>query len=282
MDAAVVELDPLTDAVGTAAQNDGLLFACGCDFILSTCFVCRVHVRRLRRKFGGTGIDALEDGCDMGLDPGLANVGGRLAGKLGNSGVGEAHLLDFEPAVRLSGKVFADNRFLVDDGLDAFKEPRVVFAGGVDVLDRKAVAEGLRHDQKAVGAWLGQGCMDVLGVDFIVVALITDGAGQTYFFQAIESRFKCAKGLLQRFLKAAANRHDLAHRFHRGGEAVVRAAEFFKVKAWNLGHNIIDAGFKRRGRRSGDVVFKLVQRIAHGQFGGDLGNREARGFGRKR
>ncbi len=62
---AIVELDPLTDPVRTAAEDDDLLAVRGAGLAFDLAhhrgFVGRVHVGRLRLEFGGAGVDAFED-----------------------------------------------------------------------------------------------------------------------------------------------------------------------------------------------------------------------------
>ena len=58
--------------------------------------------------------------------------------------------------------------------------------------------------------------------------------------------------------------------------------EFLKGKARNFGHHIIDGWLKGCGRDAGDVIIELIQCIADGEFGGDLGNREAGCLGGER
>ncbi|CAM4383312.1 hypothetical protein DEMA109039_16660 [Deinococcus marmoris] len=60
------------------------------------------------------------------------------------------------------------------------------------------------------------------------------------------------------------------------------AGELLEGKARNLGHHVVDAGFKGGGRDAGDVVGQLVQRVAHRQQRGNLGNRIPGGLARQR
>ena len=87
---------------------------------------------------------------------------------------------------------------------------------------------------------------------------------------------KPAQRLLQRFLEGAADRHDLADRLHGRGQHRLGAGEFLEGEARDLGHDIVDRRLEggRRGA-AGDVVVELVQRVADGELGGDLGDREA-------
>ncbi len=88
---------------------------------------------------------------------------------------------------------------------------------------------------------------------------------------------------MQRFLEGAADGHNLAHRLHLGGQAVVGLGEFFERETRNLGHHVVDGRLERGGGgAAGDVVAQFVQGIADRQLGGDLGDREAGRLGGQR
>ena len=69
--AAIIELDPLADPVGPAAEDDDLAPVGGLALVLGLAearrLVGRVHVGRLRLELGGAGVDPLEDRADSEL-----------------------------------------------------------------------------------------------------------------------------------------------------------------------------------------------------------------------
>ena len=73
-----------------------------------------------------------------------------------------------------------------------------------------------------------------------------------------------------------------AHALHGGGQLVLGAGELLEGEAGNLDHAVVDGGFEGRGRLAGDVVAQFVQRVAHGELGGDFGDGEAGGLGGQR
>ena len=91
-----------------------------------------------------------------------------------------------------------------------------------------------------------------------------------------------AHGLAKGLLKGAADRHDLAHGLHARGERGVGALELLKGEARHFDHAVIDRGLKAGGRCLGNVVDDLVERIAHSQARGGLGDGETRGLGGQR
>src|SRR5690606_37173784 len=98
-----------------------------------------------------------------------------------------------------------------------------------------------------------------------------------------EAGLKAAERLLQGFGEGAPDGHGLAHRLHGGGQAVIGTGEFFEGKARNLGDDIVDGGFERgRGSTAGDVVFQLIEGVADGETGCDLGNGEPGRLGGER
>ena len=101
-------------------------------------------------------------------------------------------------------------------------------------------------------------------------------AGDLDLVEAGQARLQAAQRLLQRFLEGAADRHDLADRLHGGGQHRLGAGEFLEGEARDLGDDVVDRRLEGgRRRAAGDVVLQLVQRVADGELGRDLGDREA-------
>ena len=93
---------------------------------------------------------------------------------------------------------------------------------------------------------------------------------------------QAAHALPQRFLEGAADGHHLADGLHLRAERGVGAGEFLEGPFGNLGHHVIDGRLEAGRRLARDVVADLVQPVADGELGGDLGDGEAGGFGRQR
>ena len=92
-----------------------------------------------------------------------------------------------------------------------------------------------------------------------------------------------AQRLLQRFLEAAADRHHFADRLHLRRQARIGGRELLEREARDLGDDVVDRRLERRRRlATGDLVAQLVQRVADGELGGDLRDREAGGLRRQR
>ena len=103
MDAAVIKLDALTDADGTAANGDQTLFGSGghvgqhVDASGTVRLVSGVVVRSLGRKFSRTGVDHTIDGVEMELVSALHHGPLVLAGSQG-----------FQPLGRETGQRIGD------------------------------------------------------------------------------------------------------------------------------------------------------------------------------
>ena len=97
--------------------------------------------------------------------------------------------------------------------------------------------------------------------------------------QAVDTGLESAQGLLQRLLERAAHRHDFADGLHLRRQAVVGAGKFLEREARDLGDDVVDRRLERCRRRAArDVVAQFVERVADGELGRDLGDREAGGL----
>ncbi|MNV06527.1 hypothetical protein D3C71_969090 [compost metagenome] len=283
--AAVVELDALADAVGTAAEDDGLLlvrrrgFALG-DLAQGAGLIGRIHIGGGRGELGGAGVDALEHRAHAEGATGLAHGDLGRAGQVGQTGVGEALGLQLAELGLGRGQALdADVALGADQVGDLTQEPGLVEAGAVDFFHGQAVAEGLGDDADAVRRGLAQGADDG-GAGARVVVGVGD-ALDLDLVKAVQAGFQTAQGLLHGFLEGAADGHDLADRLHGRGQVRLGTRILFKREARDLGDDIVDARLEAGRRHHGDVVLKLVQGVADGQTGGDLGDGEAGGLGRQ-
>ena len=86
---------------------------------------------------------------------------------------------------------------------------------------------------------------------------------------------------MQALGKGAADGHRFTDRFHLGAEHGRGAGELLEGEAGDLGDDVVDRGFEARGRGAGDVVVQLVEGVADGEQGGDLGDGVAGGFARE-
>ena len=85
--------------------------------------------------------------------------------------------------------------------------------------------------------------------------------------------------LHQRLLEGGAHGHHLAHGLHGGAERRGRVRELLEGPAGNLHHRVVEGGLEGGEGLARDVVGDLVERVADGEEGRDLGDGEAGGLG---
>jgi hypothetical protein len=141
----------------------------------------------------------------------------------------------------------------------------------VDPRRRDAEAEGAGDVPEALRVRAAELSLDGGGGEAVEGAI-----------EAVGADLEAADRLAERLLKGAADRHDLADGLHLDGEGVVDVAELLEGEAGDLGDDVVDAGLEGRGGDAGDVVLQLVEGVADGQLGGDLGDREAGRLGGER
>ena len=80
-------------------------------------------------------------------------------------------------------------------------------------------------------------------------------------------------GLHEGTFKAVADTHNLSGSLHLCGQCPFGGDKLVKRKAGQLHHAVIQGGFKAGICLSGYGIFNLIQRIAQGYLGRNLGNR---------
>ncbi|GAA3072703.1 hypothetical protein GCM10020000_66920 [Streptomyces olivoverticillatus] len=269
VDAGVVELDALADAVGAGAEDDhrGLLARRDLGLLV----VGGVEVRGLGSELGGAGVDRLVDRADPQRVPDLAHDVLAQTADRGDLGVGEAVPLGLGEQLGL--ELLGGAELLGDlvDQEELVDEPGVDLRRLEDLLRGGPGADG-RHD----GVDPAVGGDDRLGQQ---LGLVADGAHKVELRALLLQR---AQRLLQRLGEVAADGHGLADRLHGRGEGGVGGRELLEGEAGRLDHDVVERGLEGRRGLLGDVVGDLVQRVAHREPGRDLGDREAGGLGGER
>ena len=268
--AAIVELDPLADPVGAAAENDRLLavrrqrFAGRTLGPESRMLISRIKIRGLGCEFGGAGVDPLIDRTDVQAMANGANLFFSLLGQLAKAGVGKAHGFKIcEVACGGRQSVPLDRIFSGDDLCDLTQEPEIDTGGFVDVFDRQPFAKRLGDDAQPIGCLFRQRSAE------------RPDTAKADLIEPIQACFERAECLLQTFLEVSTDRHRLANGFHSGCQHRLCAFKFLECEARDLGDDIINGRFERGGRDTSNVIVELVQRIAHSELGGDFRDREA-------
>ena len=273
MHAAVVELDALADAVGTTAEDHDLLLAArGQDLVFVT--VARIVIRRECLELGRTGIDETIGRVDAGLF--AVGADGVKVGfeNVGELRVGETKLFraaergDFDGRERFRRQLL----FHLVNLAELMKEPRIDLGEIENALYAVTRAEGVAQVKNALGIGRAELRVDDFFVDNLIAAELAAPA------ETAGADLERTQTFLHRFLKRAADGHRLADGFHRRGERGIGAEEFLKREARDLGDDVVDGRLEARRRDARDVVAQLVERVAHGEFGGDLGDGETGGL----
>ncbi len=270
MDAAVVELDALADAVRAATEDDDFFAVVVGDFALGA--VGAVVVGREGLELGGAGVHEAVGGGDASCLPGGAGGGfgiGRmgLIGRIGQLAIREAELFGF--AQVQGGEVLLG----LHDFFNLPQEPSINLGEREDLLHIPAFGKSLAEEKDALGVGDGELGGQCLVIDDDIGSI----ADQT---EALD--LQAAQGLLQALFEGAADGHGFAHGLHLRGERFVGTRELLEGEARDLGDDVVDGGLERGGGVARDVIFELVERVADGELRGDLRNREASGFGRER
>ena len=286
MDAAVVELDALADAVRAAAQDHHLaaglrlnlgfgghqLQAAVGPQPLHRPLVGRVVIRGAGGKLRRAGVHGLEDRVDAQPLAMGAHLELLAAGGPGDLAIGEPELLELQQrrGIQRSQALALQQTLLGrDDPAQLGQEPGVDGGDAMDVGIAVAVHHRGPHRKDPIRRRGAQLAIELgaLRAGVRTVAAPTGMAG-----------LQGAQGLLEGLLEVAANGHGLAHGLHRRGQHRRAAPEFLEGKAGHLRDHVINRGLEAGRGLAGDVVEDLVEGVTHRQAGGDLGDRETRGL----
>ena len=213
MTAAIVEFDPLTDAIWPTPQDHHFFLVRGPCFAFyiakSRRLIGRIHIRGLRFKFSRTGVNPLEHGLHTHAVARFAHIGFAKPGQSRQSSVGKAHHFQCAQTVCvLRQTTVAHVSFRLNDLADAGQKPRVKHRNTMDVFVAQPVPHGLRNRAHPVRR---------LETDCTNNRRSVRGA---FNLDLIKSRQPClqrSQRFLQRFMDRAPNAHHLANRFHRSG-----------------------------------------------------------------
>ena len=276
MHAAVIELDPLADAVGAAAQNHDLPPGGGIG--LAFLFVGRVQIGRRGRELCGAGVHALVDRVQAELAPPAAHVMLLARHQMPDAGIGKSLAFQRPQPWELQAveALLAQPCLLPDQVLDLRQEPGIDLGGVERLLERPAGPKRVSDVQDP-----GRAGPPKL-VREPVARLLVQRQGEL-LVESVVAELQAPERLLKGFLEAAADGHGLAHRLHLGGETGVGARELLEGEARDLGDHVIDGRLEGRRRAAPrDLVLELIERVAHRELGGDLGDGEPGGLGGQR
>ena len=200
------------------------------------------------------------------------------------AGVGEAQHLERAQALFVARQAVASHVFLgLDDLADAGQEPRVV---------HDVTPSGFRRP-RAHGAWPGRWCAGGRGVCWLmalITAALSGAPSISTSSNPVRPGFHRAPAPFAGFRGWCGRWPWPRPPISCGGQVRLGAGEFLEGEFRDLGDDIVDGRLEAGGRDLGDVVVELVERVADGELGGDLGDgkpvafeasaeeRETRGF----
>ena len=265
--ACVVELDALADPVRAGPEDDDARPDGRSHLVFL--LVGREVVGRAGGELPRARVDGLEDGRDAEGVAVPANRGLGRAREHGEARVGQPGSLRMPQLASGQRRQWpSSNRSgLVDDLRDLLDEPRVDAGGGRDVVD---TVPGVERPFDQVQAFLGgdgERRQQVLCSHRPLPGDVPPPRSNPAFSMP-------APRLAQRLLEGSTDRHDLADRLHRRGQARVGLGELLEREPRHLDDDVVERRFERCGGLARDVVHDLVQAVADGEQRGDLRDRE--------
>ena len=268
MHRAIVELDPLADADRTGAEHQHLAPIGDLNFVFLG--VGGVIIGRHRFKFGGAGIDHLVAGYDVPALAATTNLALRRQGQFGYRPVGQAAA--FGCAHQLRRHRFIDHpQFHRHDALNLVDKERINRRDPRNFGRVDAATQRFGHHEQTL----------VISPRQAFQHQFIGQRGNSRQLQPVRLDFQRADRFQQRCFKRPVDCHDFAGRFHLGAQFPIGADKLVKRPAGEFQHDIVDCRFKAGLGFAGHGVLNLVQPIADGNFGSDLGDRIAGRFGRQ-
>ncbi len=263
MHRGIVKLNALADTNGAGAQNHNRRLGIGAlrqKFRrLVFLIVGRVKIGSFRRKFRRAGVHHLVNSP--------RRLSHRLAGKLSNHLVGEAHPLGRQ--IFLLVVTAAQAGLHSGNFSQLMQKPQVNFSNIVNLFQINAALNRLINDEKPLIRALVQSLTNFLVAHLQLAVSV----------QIAQANFRPTHRFHQGLLKVQANSHHLAGGFHLSAQIALGVNKLIKRPLGELHHHIINGRLKGRGRFARHRVFNLIQSVANGNFGGHLSNRIARGLG---
>ena len=265
--AAVVELDPLPDTVGPAAQDDDLAPVRRLGFALL--LVRAVEVWRERGELGCARIDPLVGGPQLFV---LAPCGdrGRLhADDARHLLVAESAALEHRQQVgrHLPPADHPGRAPQLFELRELRQEPAVDVGRLMELLYGPAALQ--RPENRPHPAVVRR---DELLPQPALIIIVRTGLPED---QPLAAHFQRAHRLQEGFLERAADRHHLADRLHLRRQRAVGLRKLLERPARDLHDHVVDGRLEGGRRQARDVVRDLLQAVAQRQLRRNLGDRES-------
>ena len=271
---AVVELDALSDTVGSRAENHHL--AAVRRGRLALPLPGSVEIGGERLELRRTGVDALVDGGEARVAAPLAHDGRRRVERAAQLFVAEPGALEVGEEVGGQGLQpgEAGRAPHLDDLGELGQEPPIDASELVHLLDGPPPVESLEHrEHPAIRRHhelpLERGVIGVLLVGVLLV-----GFGLAGEQPAALPDLQRADSLEKRLLERTADGHRLSDRLHLGHQGAVGLRELLEGPPRHLDDDVVERGLEAGRGQAGDVVGDLFQTVAEGQLRRDLRDRK--------
>ena len=272
VDAAVVELDALADAVGASAEDHHLLAIGVAAFVDRS--VAGVVVGCVGLELGGAGVDQSVHGqksefstCGAHLVFGAFEQPGDLAVAVAKLlGLAEEREVGLH-TLKIPGR--ADFIFVGGQFLQVAEKPGVDAGQLIELFDSPSAFQSGPHLEHtfAVGALQESG-------QFLVVQAL-EGLVAPVGAETEASGLQGPQRLLKGLLEGPADAHGLSDALHLGGERGVGAGELLECEARDFCDHVVDGGFEAGGCFASDVVLDFIERVSDGELGRELGDGES-------
>ena len=230
MDAAVVKLDALADAVGAAAQDHNLPFIG--NRVVVRCVIRGIEVSAV---LGTAYMDAVPGFHYADSFSCVADIVLGYFQNLAEIFVGKAVFLGLRQGFRRGHRTFELQQgfFLFHKFLHLLHEVMLHPGDVENLIHRGSFAQGFVHLEVTFGRRRAQQVQQFFLAEFVKILYMT---------QTVTSFFQRTDGLLECFLIILADTHNFAHGAHLGSQFIVHAFELFKSPAGKFHDNIISVG----------------------------------------
>ncbi|GKT45601.1 LOW QUALITY PROTEIN: uncharacterized protein ColSpa_05782 [Colletotrichum spaethianum] len=263
-DGAPVELDRGTDTVDTGAQDHDAV-------VLERHIALSGVVVGVSRELGSDRVDLLDKRHDASLLSQGAD--GNLVGapELGELAVRETESLGLQEDVGrlgdVAGSVVGHLLGEVTQALELVEEPLVDLGELPDLLDGVARVHGVGDgEQTLVGRRL---------------ELVIDGHQRLGLVKSKVVEVNGTDGLLNGFLEASADAHDLTNTLHGRAQLSGNTGELLQVPTGHLDDNVVERGLEAGASGLGDAVGNVLEGDAETELGSDEGQGVSSSLGSK-
>ena len=156
----------------------------------------------------------------------------------------------------------------VDDTTELTEEPGVNLGQVENLLLGKTSEQRIAQEERALRIRASEAGANLGKVSVGIVAVLTPAT------EAPSADFQRAEGLLEGLLEGTPDGHRFTDGLHSGRERGVGADKLLESETRDFRDDVVDGRLEAGRGRLRDIVLELVERVANGELGGDLSDRE--------